>query len=292
MRQRIFIIVLAAGLAWPAAAQRTFERLLDAPATGAVEIKNLSGSVKVRGWDRAQVEVRGSLDRGVEDIEVTSRGSRTEIEVRTRHSSFGGDAELEIKVPRASRVRIEVVNADVDVADVDGDLELEGVNGGVRVDGRPASVRAETVSGDVDVRVDSDEVAAHTVSGTITLAGSIRDVDAESVSGRLSLDDVTGVERATLSVVSGSIRFAGGLAGEARFEASSHNGSIELRLPASTSARIQATTYNGRIFNELGPAASRSDRHGPQEELDFTLGSGSARIDLETFNGSITLRER
>src|SRR5690606_6811660 len=52
-----------------AAAAETLERQAEAPAKGEVEIVNVSGEVRVIGWDRAQVRLHADLDGDVETVE-------------------------------------------------------------------------------------------------------------------------------------------------------------------------------------------------------------------------------
>ena len=98
-------------LSFPAtlAADSEVERMVDARPDGLVTICNVAGSVKVIGWGRNQVQITGTLGRGVEELEVDSSGRTIEIEVRHARRSHGwdGDAHLEIRVPRGSELDIE-----------------------------------------------------------------------------------------------------------------------------------------------------------------------------------------
>lgn len=275
----------------PASAQTEYERRFDAPAGGAVEISNVAGSVTVVGWDRKEVEVRGVLGRGVDGVDASSRGGTLRIEVGHRsRDGHAGSAELEIRLPRGSRLAIESVSAEVQVSGVDGDLDLESVSGSLAVRGRPRSVDAQTISGDVDIEGASESVAAESVNGTIVVRGGV-EIEADSVSGSIRLPDVEGVQRVDLGVVSGRIELSGSLAKGAEVEISSHNGSIDVTLPAEVSARFEVTSFSGRIDNELGPPARRQ-RFSPAQELEFTAGSGDAHVRIESFTGGVSLRKR
>ncbi len=285
--------ILAAGL-WlllPAllVADAEVERTVDAAPGGRVEISNVAGSVRVIGWDRDQVQVDATLGQGVEELVVERSGDTVEIEVRpARRSRWAASARLEVRVPRGSELEVDTVSAGVEVAEVAGRVKAESVSGSVEVAGGPAAVDVETVSGSIEADVQTGRVAVETVSGSVKLSGTIGEVEIETVSGRIGVASAA-LRRAELSTNSGRIGLAGALEGRAQIRAGSHSGSIELALPASTSARFEVSTFSGRIDNQLGPPPKKT-RYGPGKELEFALGGGEARVTVETFSGSVTLR--
>jgi DUF4097 and DUF4098 domain-containing protein YvlB len=287
---------LITGLLWLvpalAAADSEVDRVVPARPDGRVSISNVAGSVTVTGWDRDEVHVTGTLGRGVEELKVESRGGSVEIEVELMHHGRGwdSDARLEIRVPRASDVDVEVVSAEVKVSEVEGELTVESVSGSVEVAGRLEDLDVESVSGSIDVDADVDRASLESVSGRIRLEGKLREIEAGSVSGSVEID--TGeIRRAELETTSGRIEISGSLAAGAEIEAESHSGSVELSLPSSTSAHFEISTYSGRITNELGPPPDRA-RYGPSRELEFQVGGGDARVKVDTFSGSVSLRRR
>ncbi len=285
--------LLAAGLASTAAAQTEVERTVPASPNGTVKIENISGSVVVTGWDRDEVEVTGTLGREVEELEVDSGGGDVEIRVELPNRSRGGhtSAHLEVRVPRGSDLEIETVSAEITTEGVDGELSTESVSGSVSVDGRPRSVDVETVSGNVEIEAEAAEISVESVSGRVEVRGAAGRLDVESVSGRV---EVTGddLDQIDIESVSGSVNVDVSLAIGGDLDLSSHSGTVELSIPASTSARFEVTTFSGRIENELGPPARKVSRYTPQKELEFTLGGGDGRINIESFSANVKLRAR
>ena len=293
-RKKILLAAIAPLLLAGAAADQTdVDRTVDARPDGRVTITNVAGSVKVNGWDRNEVEVKGTLGPGVERLDIDSSGRTVEIEVDYLRRSHGRDADahLEIRVPAGSDVDVESVSAEVSVAGVTGEVTVESVSGSVDVEGSPQSVDLESVSGSIEVRGGADQASAESVSGRVRLSGAFRDVEAESVSGRVELSSDE-IRRADLSTTSGDIELAGSLAPRAEIEVESHSGSVELLLPSSVSARFEVTTYSGRIDNDLGPPAEKTSRYAPGKELNFAIGGGDARIRVDTFSGSVRLRRQ
>ncbi|MEE8524235.1 MAG: DUF4097 family beta strand repeat-containing protein [Thermoanaerobaculia bacterium] len=285
--------LLAVGLPSASTAQTEVERTVAAQADGTVKIENISGSVVVTGWDRDQVEITGTLGRDVEELQVDTSGGGVAIRVELPRRSHGGgtSAHLAVKVPRHSDLEVETVSAEITVEDVDGDLETESVSGSVRIDGRPRTVDVETVSGNVEIGAEAAEISVESVSGQVQIRGAAGRLEVESVSGRV---EVTGENllRADIESVSGTIDVDVSLAAGGDLDVSSHSGTIELRLPASTSARFEVTTFSGRIDNELGPPARKVSRYTPQKELEFTLGGGDGRINVESFSANVKLMAR
>ena len=65
------------------------------------------------------------------------------------------------------------------------------------------------------------------------------------------------------------------------------NGRVELFLPGGAAADVEAETVNGRIRNDFGIDVHKGKYVG--STMRGTIGSGGARITLETVNGSISL---
>ncbi|MEM8962863.1 MAG: DUF4097 family beta strand repeat-containing protein [Acidobacteriota bacterium] len=292
MRKVVIILVLL-WACYPVWAEREVSKRVDASATGAVEISVVSGDVEVIGWERSEIEVTGRVGPGVREVRVERFGDRVEIEAEIRSSKGrrSSSVELVIKVPVGSRLDLSTVSAFASVNGVDGGVQAGTVSGGLEVRGAPERVQLETVSGTIEATVDSNNVDIDTVSGQIKLRGDIGgQVRASAVSGRLDLD-LGAVDYLSVEAVTGSIRASADLSPRGTMRLASHSGEVEIRLPRSISARISASAFSGSIDNDLGPAA-KSERHGPRKTLDFTLGDGEGRVELETFSGSIEILQR
>ncbi|MDD5564822.1 MAG: DUF4097 family beta strand repeat-containing protein [Thermoanaerobaculaceae bacterium] len=292
MMKRVGLSVMAlAVVVLPAMAQQKLDERRPASKDGVVEVQNVSGSVKVTGWDRDEVAVTGTLGRGSERLEFTGTGVRTEVRVVLPHFAHHVDgSDLEIKVPAGSRVEVNTVSADIGVDGVAGPVRLESVSGRVTVGGAPREFEAKTVSGGIEIAAAGAPGRASSVSGAVALKGVNGSVEASSVSGAVS---VTGdaVSRAELQTTSGDIRFEAGLASGGRLDAKTVSGSVVLLLPAATAADFDVTTFSGNITNEFGPQAKRTSEYGPGKELSFSTGAGG-RIVAKSFSGDVRLQKR
>jgi DUF4097 and DUF4098 domain-containing protein YvlB len=275
-----------------ATAQERVDAKRAATRDGVVEIHNISGSVKVTGWDRDEVAVKGVLGRGTERLDFTGTDGRTIVRVVVPERSHHVDgSDLEISLPRASRVEIETVSCDITVGEISGRLIAEAVSGNVVANCNSLEVDLRTVSGDVEVAAPAARTRAKTVSGSVRVRGGKGDIEASSVSGSVTVS-AEAIRDCKMETTSGRIRLDGSLAPGGRVDAGTVSGSIELRLPADVNAEIEASTFSGGIHNELGPAARRTSEYGPGMELSFSRGGGDGRIKARAFSGSISLRKR
>ena len=275
----------------PARAQTRLEQSRPAAADGLVDIENMSGSVKVVGWDKNEVTVTGTLGRRAEGLDFSSTGNRTRIEVETHGSPHGVRSDLEISVPAGSRVKVEGFDANITITGVTGAVYAETVNGSITQSGAAKEVELQSVNGSVEVAKATGRIRAESVNGAVTVREVSGEVEASTVNGELTVTGST-FERAHLEAVSGSIHFEGDLGKRAILEAETVSGSVELLLPASVSADFEISTFSGEIVNELGPAAPRKGRYTPEKELSFSAGSGGAKVVVNTLSGGISLRKR
>lgn len=295
-RKRTAILAAAACLviaaALPALAQQQIDKRLPAANDGTVEISNVAGSVRVTGWDKAEIEVTGTLGRNTERLDFTVDGRRAKIEVVLPHNAHNtGPTDLRISVPRDSRLEVTTVSADIGVDQVAGELALQSVSGLVEVGGRPAGTTVQTVSGDIRVAGGSSMTHAETVSGTIDVQRARGALEIQTVSGDATVT-ADGVERFKFDSVSGNLSGDVAPAGDGSFELNSHSGDIELRLPAGTNADFNVSTFSGHIDSDFGGEPKSAHRHGPGKELAVTTGSGGAHVEIDTFSGHVTLRKR
>ncbi len=284
--------VAVAALATAAGAQQALNERRPAARDGVVEVSNVSGSVRVDGWEREEVEVTGTLGRGSERLEFSGSGPRTVVKVvLPDHARNVQGSDLTIHVPAGSRLETETVSADIAVDGVDGALDLRSVSGDIAAKGAPKEVRAESVSGKLEIQASAATMRAKSVSGDVVLRGVRGEVEASAVSGgvRVSGSDIS---RGDLETTSGNIRFDSGVTGNATLDIKTVSGSVELLLPADVAADFHVTSFSGGIENELGPAARRTSEYGPGKELEFSTGSGGAKVSVQSFSGGVRLRKR
>ena len=286
------VLAVAALAVLPAAAQERVDERRPAVPDGSVVVESYGGSVRVVGWDRAEVAVSGTLGSGADSVEIRGGERKTHVEVVPNVTRGGNHAhaDLEVKVPAGSAVSVESFGALVEGGAVTGAVRVDTVNGSVSVAGAAREVSAESVNGSVSVRGRSGRISAESVNGSVSVTEPGADVQASTVNGSLVVSGSRGLQSARLETVNGRIRFEGGLAPRGALEVESVSGSVALALPG-TAADFRVYTFSGAIDNDLGPGLPRGNgRHGHEpRELVFSTGGGGARVSVRTLSGHITI---
>lgn len=292
MRTTFAISLLLGSLlpAMPALAQSAIDQTRPLDARGSIEISNPKGRIEVRGWDREEVKITGTLGKGVQKLEI--EGDRSQLNVSVRYPKGGwsgnssGPTDLVLMVPLRADLEIESVAADVHVSGVAaGELSVETVSGSVVAAAAPRKADVETVSGNATLTLNSDEVEVSTVSGTIVLRGRLNgEVSAETVSGRIELT-VNGerVRELSTTTVSGRTEVNTALARSGEISMESVSGDLLLRLPRDVSAQVSGESFSGNL---KATGVTIEKRRGPGASFSTRYGSGEGRVRLETFSGN------
>jgi Putative adhesin len=287
----IAVLLLLAGTAASASSDTTFDRQLPAQPRGAVDISNISGTIEVSGWERADVSVHAELGSGVERVEVGSEGGRTTIKVVLPHTSgHGGEARLQVKIPKDSELNVSAVSADVTTSGVLGMQRLNAVSGDITAELAGADVEVKTVSGNLRLKGHGQpaRLRLSTVSGDVRLEHGAGDFEASSVNGTLmvSLDGARSVRARTTS---GDLRFEGSLAHGATLEASTVSGNLTVRASADGGYAYEVSSFSGAINDCFKAGAERASKSGPGSRLEGTRGEGAGHIRLKTMSGDVQL---
>ena len=285
-------LVLATVLAVPAwaKAQTTVDQKRPAAPDGTVSIENMAGTIKVTGWDRAEVQVKGTVGAGGE-LSFEGSGKSTHIEIEADHNPMGIRSDLDVYVPAASTVEIEGFQATITAIGVTGSVKAETVNGSITQSGAAKNVELQSVNGDVDVTKANGRVKAESVNGSVVLHDASGELEASTVHGKLHVLGGSW-QRAEMESVAGTVRFEAAIAPRATVSIETVSGAVQLFLPASVGAEFAVSSFSGQINNELGPAAQKSSKWTPQTELNFTTGAGGARVTVETLSGAIEIHKR
>ncbi len=274
------------------AEQKVYETK-DASAHGLVIIENIAGSITVIGWDKNKIHVEGTLSDEVEELKFKTGKKKSIIEVvYPRHiRNIDEGADLVIKVPKDSQVEVECISATVTTSKLTGELELESISGEISFKGWCRELDASSISGDVRVEGGADDMSLESISGDIKAKGEEAKVEAESVSGSIELKYDKFLKLSTESV-SGDILVVGDLAAKGRFSCDVVNGDITLVVPEDVSAEFEVSTFNGSIHNEFGQKAHRTSKYAPGRELEFSTGDGEADVELNSFNGNVSIKKK
>ena len=282
-------------------------------ASGTLTLGNIAGDITVNrgtGADTTVEIVKTAHGRDVADardllqivtVDATERPDRVEVKThypggdemrRNNRRNLNVEVAYNVTAPAGIHVSVETISGNVTVGGIKGEVTASSVSGDVRVSGGARVGSAKSVSGSIEITdAQTDGVLeASSVSGDVTLRRiTARRIQSGSVSGNLELEDVQS-DRVTASTTSGTIVFGGTLAKNGRYELKSFSGDVRVRLSGSTGFELDARTVSGQIRSDDFPITSRGRMSG--RDLTGTWGDGSAVLDLQTFNGSITVSKR
>lgn len=254
-------------------------------------LESFRGEVVVRTWDRDAVQIKADHP-STRYIEIDRRGSAIHVDVGTeRGMGFSGSVDFEITVPRGMDLSIEGMAVEVNIEGAGGEVEVNTVHGNITLLGGRGTISLESVNGVVTVDGAEGDMDVTGVSGGVTIRNSSGDIYVEGVGGSVTLQGVTSrdIEAGT---VGGSLRFEGSILDGGVYTFGTHGGQIWLYLPENMNARLEAITLAGDIEVDY-PGAPTEPSRGEgipglrEKELTFETGTGSARIDVETFGGSV-----
>jgi hypothetical protein len=271
----------------------------DATPTATVHISNISGSVNVVAWDRNEVLVTGQLGDGAKPLVIQGNKGDLTVKVEPQRGSgwfnWGGDTRmgsstLELHVPRAASLDVNVISAPLVIDGLDGgNIEVNTVSGKARINARTPSLKVDSVSGSVELAGHAERADLHTVSGEILAPSLGGEVALQTISGRIQAAGGPW-RKLTLSTVSGDVQLTGGLAAGGNLGVDSMSGDVQLLLPANTSASLHASSFSGDLRSDFG--TPRQPEHGPGSSLDTDLGGGHGKIEVETFSGDLRIRKQ
>ncbi|MFC5527033.1 DUF4097 domain-containing protein [Rhodanobacter ginsengisoli] len=271
----------------------------DASPTAHVTISNIAGSVNVTAWDRNEVQVGGQLGEGAKPLSITGSDGDLTIKVEPQGGSgwlsWGGRTRmapttLELHVPRAASLDVEVVSAPLVIDGLDGgDIQVNTVSGKARINARTPSLKVDSVSGGIELAGHAERAELQTVSGEILAPALGSEVKLQTISGRIQVAGGPW-RKLTLSTVSGDVQLSGGLAADGNLSIDSMSGDVQLQLPADTSGRLHASSFSGDLRSDFG--TPKEPEHGPGSSLDVRLGDGRGKISIETFSGDLRVRKQ
>jgi len=250
-------------------------------AGGKLELRNYEGPVTVRVWSRQAVRVQAEHD---DEARVTVDVSGGMVRV-TGHGRHGPEAiTYELTVPADMALEISSQEGEVRVTGSRAAVEIQSIDGAITVEGGRGSVRLNSVEGNLLVRGASGRLSLTTVDGDIAASNLEGDIEATAVDGDILLEGVRAAN-VDASTVNGDIAMVGELKAEGRYRLSSHDGDVTLTTP-SVDATVSVSTFEGDFTSDYPVTVNSAGR-----KMTFTLGKGSARVELESFDGEVALRK-
>ncbi|MBK6422991.1 MAG: DUF4097 family beta strand repeat protein [Gemmatimonadetes bacterium] len=247
-----------------------------------LELSSFEGAITVATWNRPSVRIQADHD---EDTRVEVNAGARSLRVRA-HSRYGPpEVTWRLTVPADLTLDLASQSGDIRVSGTRGEVNLSTVEGNVTVQGGVSFVSVQSVEGDLDISDVDGRVNLSTVDGGITVRGARGELRANAVDGAIRLADVRAT-RVDASTVDGEIEFTGVLEAGGRYHLTSHDGDVTVTVP-TIDAEVSVSTFSGEFESDF-PVTVTGAAGG--RRLSFTLGTGAARLELESFDGTVALR--
>jgi len=200
-----------------------------------------NGNVTVRSWDRQEILVRAHV-RAHAPNQRSAQEIASQVEVRAERGGAsssgprvgrneGWSVSFEVFAPRGTNLNLESVNGAIRVADITGDIEASTTNGGIAMRGVSGAVSGSSTNGGINIQ----------------LAGRSRP--------------------------------------GAELDIRTTNGGIRLNVPDNFAADLEARTVNGSITSQI--PLTVEGRLG--RNVSAQMGGGGPKVRLRTTNGGISI---
>lgn len=289
--RNLLLTIILMSTTRPILAAEPIQGTLSANPTGEVSILITRGEVRVVGVDGDEVSVEGTRDHQSEEFIFERTGDVVLIEDRLpKRTTSGAGTMITVEVPRGSRVRTQLVSADLEVSELTGPARLSTVSGSITVSGSGAETEISSVSGSISVEGLGGEVRLETVSGRITATTSAQRISARSTSGRVEVENDAELVRGRITSVSGSLRLSTPVASDTEIELETVSGSGTIALGGDLDLRLEVYGGpGGDIRNRLDDTSVVNRGPGTGERLDARFGNGSGYVRASTVSGTLTV---
>jgi hypothetical protein len=188
-----------------------FHQTYPLAAGGRVSLKNINGAARVSVWDRNEVKVDAIKwayrQERVDEAKIIIDATASAIRIRTEypHSTMNWDdgdrrynnpasVEYTLTIPRTAQIdSIELINGDLVLEDVAGEVRASSINGEVTAKNLTGEVKLSTINGHLEATFDrtdaSKPIALSSVNGSVELilASDVEaDIKASTVHGNIT----------------------------------------------------------------------------------------------------------
>ena len=256
-------------------------------------LSNQAGEVVVRSWDQDRVRIQASHGaRETISAETTDNTLRIRTQRSTGSRGPGGLVDYQITVPRWMPVNLTGTYLDATIEGTQAEVTVETVHGNAKVTGGNGAVSLRSVEGVITVDKANGRVQATTVNEGIRITNSSGEINAETTNGNIFIDNAT-TSNLEAFTVNGEVTFNGTIRDNGVYKLGTHNGDIRVGLGGANNATIFVRTFQGDFAADFPVQLpeGQNARSG-SKRFNFTLGSGSARIELQSFGGDIALARK
>lgn len=274
-------LLLALGFALgglPAAAHRVQDRF-KVSSHPVVTLHNSSGKVTIRSWQKSIVQVVANHKSRKVQISAQKKGNMVLVSTRILTDNVTPadlQANYQITVPQETNLSVHNDSGMVKVIGVLGDTTVETVAADVNLDQVTGYITVRTIGGSFTCKDCSGTIQANSISGGINLVGS----ESSNVQARTS---------------TGNILLDSDLLPNGLYQLRNYSGHIDVLFSRSASFDVSAISLRGKVENYANlKTPAQSTHHLPAFAMGLfgTYNEGRARLVINSFSGTIVIRER
>src|ERR1051325_3116732 len=258
---------LAAAVLLTTPPQRQSDTPIAVPAGASLSVNNFGGGITVHGWNESRVKVHGETGRRGR-VEVSLVGNTVVVKTGSRE---GAPSVIDLDITGEGvegAISAGPVNGEVNVKGGKGIISLQSIQGGVTLADASGRIDVNSVNEDVELTNVSGEIKVETTNGSVTLTG----IQSSSVDA---------------GTINGDVLYEGSVNDGGSYSFGSHNGDISVSIPERANVRFPPARANGDIAASFDlPMTPSQGKH----RKTFKIGSGSAHMELESFQGDIQMR--
>lgn len=295
----LVIIVAMLGTSVALAAERTYDKRLDAPPGGRLSFDADVGAVVVVGSDAPEVVIHAELQGSesfLSDLRISAEQTSSGVTVSTRSSrsgwfdwlgwfDFGSTrVRFDVTVPRGYPVDLRTSGGGIDVRNLSAEVRAETSGGSVVVQNIAGAVNAHTSGGSINAERLNGSARLTTSGGGIDVTDSAGDLYVRTSGGSIHIQNEDG--RVDGHTSGGGIRAQ--LRANRGVALATSGGGITLLLPPDTHGSIEASTSGGHVTSDI-PLITTELAAG--NDLRGVIGGGGPSIFLHTSGGSIHIEQ-
>jgi DUF4097 and DUF4098 domain-containing protein YvlB len=294
------------------AASGSFDRNYTVTGPIRLELTNASGDVDITGSVDGRVHVHGDVrasGMGFDDPQKRLEETLANPPIEQKGDTIRIGKELSslrhlsisytIQVPHDTEVSTSVAAGAQTVRGVRGPVNVQAASGAIRVEKIDRDAQLKTASGSISANDVGDDVRISSASGSVSVSNTRGDVRVSALAGtiqvthtggRVEADTATGgvdIQGALNDVkahaASGRVSVQGNPGSNSYWELKTVSGSVLLKVPASASFHLSAQAVSGEIRTDIPIMIEEQGKR----VLRARVGSGGARVDVQTVSGEI-----
>lgn len=252
-----------------------------------IELNFISEDIEIEGSENVS-DI--TFERGKEGVTVEENKDRLIIKSKSKgiHIDIFGfkisegifTENVKIIVPSNINLSINNISGDIDVENINGDVKLKTVSGDIRLEDIKGDVDCYTLSGDIRINNISGEFNITSKSGDISINNIEKEGFIKTYSGDLKIKDGN-FEKILLSTFSG----------DQRVDNVNINDSMEIKT-MSGDIDINLLTKDIKILIETKSGEGKINYEGKITNIDrgeMSFGEGNKKLFVKTISGDINI---